>query len=218
LPRLLAAISAEAGALFMQGRKAGILVCSACSGPVDIAGAEVPIASSLAGKVFSDGKTRSSSGLQQTGQHDRRIDRQTGLQTRSALTVPVALGTERFGAQQAINKKTGKKGQSNKPFSRQDANRLHALAGVLGLAIANMKLARQAVQDRLLEHDLEQAGQVQKMMLPAPDPAGRLAGLMLPAPVLGGQLAGDFFSWHKTRAGHAFCLGDISGKGMGRPC
>lgn len=139
--------------------------------------------------------------------------------------MPVALGPERFGALQAINKKPARPSQKragqNKPsaaeagFSPADADRLEALAGVLGLAIANIRLARQAVQDRLLERDLEQAGQVQKMMLPAPDPSGRLAGLMLPAPALGGQLAGDFFSWHRTRAGHAFCLGDISGKGMG---
>ena len=216
LPQLLAAISAEAGALFMPGRTDGMLVCSACAGPVDIAGAEVPVASSLVGKVFSDGKRRLSHDLQMAGRpggaaHDPRIDRQTGLVTRSALTVPVALGPDRFGALQAINKK----GSQNAAFNRADADRLEALAGVLGLAIANMRLARQAVHDRLLERDLEQAGQVQKMMLPAPDPSGRLAGLMLPAPALGGQLAGDFFSWHKTRAGHAFCLGDISGKGMG---
>lgn len=231
LPQLLAAISAEAGALFMPGRRAGMLVCSACIGPVDIAAAEVPVASSLVGKVFSDGKRRLSHNLQAGATHDRRIDRQTGLQTRSALTVPVALGPYRFGALQAINKKPAEKKPAGKNisgkkttgknisgeklsgpgqnradgtgagFSPADADRLEALAGVLGLAIANMKLARQAIQDRLLERDLEQAGQVQKMMLPAP--------------ALGGQLAGDFFSWHETRAGHAFCLGDISGKGMG---
>jgi len=245
LPQLLAAISAEAGALFMPGRRAGMLVCSACIGPVDIAGAEVPVTSSLVGKVFSDGKRRLSHNLQAGATHDRRIDRQTGLQTRSALTVPVALGPDRFGALQAINKKPAEKKPAGKNisgkkttgknisgeklsgpgqnradgtgagFSPADADWLEALAGVLGLAIANMKLARQAVQDRLLERDLEQAGQVQKMMLPAAVPGGRLAGLMLPAPALGGQLAGDFFSWHETRAGHAFCLGDISGKGMG---
>ncbi len=235
LPQLLAAISAEAGALFMPGRKAGMLVFSACVGPVDIAGAEVPVASSLVGKVFSDGKRRLSHNLQAGATYDRRIDRQTGLQTRSALTVPVALGPDRFSVLQAINKKPAEKKPAGKNisgeklsgpgqnradgtgagFSPADADRLEALARVLGLAIANIKLARQAVQDRLLERDLEQAGQVQKMMLPAAVPGGRLAGLMLPAPALGGQLAGDFFSWHETRAGHAFCLGDISGKGMG---
>ncbi len=152
--------------------------------------------------------------------------------------MPVALGPDRFSVLQAINKKTSREKTSREKhireklsgpgqnradgtgagFSPADADRLEALARVLGLAIANIKLARQAVQDRLLERDLEQAGQVQKMMLPAAVPGGRLAGLMLPAPALGGQLAGDFFSWHETRAGHAFCLGDISGKGMGRPC
>ncbi len=84
LPQLLAAISAEAGALFMPGRKAGMLVFSACVGPVDIAGAEVPVASSLVGKVFSDGKRRLSHNLQAGATYDRRIDRQTGLQTRSS--------------------------------------------------------------------------------------------------------------------------------------
>ena len=117
LPQLLAAISAEAGALFMPGRRAGMLVCSACIGPVDIAGAEVPVASSLVGKVFSDGKRRLSHNLQAGATYDRRIDRQTGLQTRPALTVPVALGPDRFGALQAINKKPAEKKPAGKNIS-----------------------------------------------------------------------------------------------------
>lgn len=231
LPRLLASIGAEAGALFTPAARPGYLACTVCAGPVDIAGMEVAVDSSLVGAVFGDGQIRRSlmarphlhhaaragsspasarppdrPPARPLDQHDPQIDRHTGMITRSALSVPVGQGDQPSGVLQAINKS----GADTAEFSAADASRLAALAGVLGLAMANLELAKKAIQDQLLARDLEQAEQIQRLMLPSVHKSDRLAGMMLPAR----QLAGDFFSWHSRSADICFCLGDVSGKGI----
>jgi sigma-B regulation protein RsbU (phosphoserine phosphatase) len=63
-------------------------------------------------------------------------------------------------------------------------------------------------------HELEQAAQVQRNLLPhsAPElPGFEIAGAVVPS----GTMSGDFFDWQQTPNGLALTVGDVMGKGLG---
>ena len=210
LPVLLDTVKAEAGSLFLHQADKGNLRCAVCVGPVDVTGLEAPVKGSLVGSVWSSGEAKLIADVRDIEDgHYRGADIQSGFQTESTITVPVAFGDTIHGALQAINKKPSAY-NNDTSFNLQDMERLNVTASMLGLALTNVKLTDQAVQNRLMARDVDQARSTQSMMLPAPDEDDHIAGLVLPAR----QLSGDFFSHLKSDDGLLFCLGDVSGKGI----
>ena len=56
LPRVLAALDAEAGSLFLHRADEGVLECVVCQGPVDVTGLKVPATKGLVGRAFTERK------------------------------------------------------------------------------------------------------------------------------------------------------------------
>ena len=207
LPRVLESLSAEAGSLFLHREEEQILECVVCVGPVDVTGLKVPQEKGLVGRAFTEGIAELVADASKDKAHDKTADSSSGFITMSTATAPVQLGDKCYGAIQAINRKLDD-GPGN--FERSDLQLLETLAGALALALSNVELAQQAVNDRLLQRDLDQAMEAQASLLPPPDPDGCAAGEVIPAR----QLSGDFFD-HLTVGDHiAFCQGDVAGKGI----
>ena len=53
LPRVLDALNAEAGSLFLHRADGDVLECVVCQGPVDVTGLKVPASQGLVGRACS---------------------------------------------------------------------------------------------------------------------------------------------------------------------
>ena len=207
LPKVLAALDAEAGSLFLHRADEGVLECVVCQGPVDVTGLKVPATQGLVGRAFTERKPELVADATADRAHFRDADTASGFQTLSTATAPVHLGERGFGAIQAINRRT-KEGICN--FREVDLSLLETLAGSLALALSNVELTQAAIDDRLLRRDLDQAREAQAALMPPPDPQGAAAGRVLPAR----ELSGDFFDHVRVGDRVAFCQGDVAGKGI----
>ena len=207
LPKVLAALDAEAGSLFLHRADEGVLECVVCQGPVDVTGLKVPATKGLVGRAFTERKPELVADATADRAHFRDADTASGFQTLSTATAPVHLGERGFGAIQAINRRTDE-GICN--FREVDLSLLETLAGSLALALSNVELTQAAIDDRLLRRDLDQAREAQAALMPPPDPHGAAAGRVLPAR----ELSGDFFDHVRVGDRVAFCQGDVAGKGI----
>ena len=207
LPRVLDALDAEAGSLFLHRADRDVLECVVCQGPVDVTGLEVPASQGLVGRAFTENSSELVADASIDGAHFSDPDAASGFRTLSTATAPVYLGARGFGAIQAINRRTDD-GISN--FREADLSLLETLAGSLALALSNVELTQAAIDDRLLRRDLDQAREAQAALMPPPDPQGAAAGRVLPAR----QLSGDFFDHVRVGDRIAFCQGDVAGKGI----
>lgn len=207
LPRVLAALDAEAGSLFLHRADEGVLECVVCQGPVDVTGLKVPATQGLVGRAFTERTPELVADATADRAHFSDADSASGFLTLSTATAPVHLGERGFGAIQAINRRTDE-GISN--FRDADLSLLETLAGSLALALSNVELTQAAIDDRLLRRDLDQAREAQAALMPPPDPFGAAAGRVLPAR----QLSGDFFDHVRVGDRIAFCQGDVAGKGI----
>ena len=207
LPRVLAALDAEAGSLFLHRADEGVLECVVCQGPVDVTGLKVPVTQGLVGRAFTERAPELVADATADRAHFSDADSASGFLTLSTATAPVHLGERGFGAIQAINRRTDE-GISN--FRDADLSLLETLAGSLALALSNVELTQAAIDDRLLRRDLDQAREAQAALMPPSDPFGAAAGRVLPAR----QLSGDFFDHVRVGDRIAFCQGDVAGKGI----
>ena len=99
-------------------------------------------------------------------------------------------------------------------FSEEDLDLLTVMANIAAVRIENVRLAEIEAADRLMRHELEQAAEIQRAILPAAAPAVQgldLAGYNAPCHTVGGDYY-DFFPFPDGRV--AVLLGDVSGKGM----
>ncbi len=99
-------------------------------------------------------------------------------------------------------------------FGPSDARILSLFANQAAIALENARLHREAVEKEKMEREVEIAASIQRTILPASLPP--LEGLRIAAgnrPTR--QVGGDFFDVHPLPDGRvAFCVADVSGKGI----
>lgn len=127
---------------------------------------------------------------------------------RSAICVPLLFNGEIHGVLQVDN------GNSPMPFEQADLDLLRAVAHQVGMALAYARLHASAVEQKLLEHDLQLARRVQQQFLPERPPT--LPGYAFTVdyvPALG--VSGDFYDFLTfTPERTGIVVGDVSGKGV----
>jgi len=128
-------------------------------------------------------------------------------ETRSEMSVPLEYGGRVIGMMDL---------ESPQPnyFTEEHVRVLSTLAPQIAVSIENARLYERVVRSEArLERDLERAREIQRHLMPSPNPA--IAGLevvvrFLPARELGGDLY-DFLAYGRDR--HIIAVGDVSGKG-----
>jgi len=99
-------------------------------------------------------------------------------------------------------------------FTEEHVRILSTLAPQMAVSIENARLyERVARSEARLENDLERAREIQRHLMPAPNPAIpglEIAVRFFPARELGGDLY-DFLAYGRDR--HVIAIGDVSGKG-----
>src|SRR5437016_8158214 len=134
--------------------------------------------------------------------------RETALGTASVMAMPLLYGKQNMGVLALGNGPTGA------PFSQSDFVVFKSIAEQSAFALYNAIIYSEANEKKRLDHDLEIARDIQRILLPAEAPAVNgfeISGINVPAR----QVSGDYFDYIKVddqRLGVA--IADVSGKGV----
>jgi serine phosphatase RsbU (regulator of sigma subunit)/CRP-like cAMP-binding protein len=181
------------------------------SGELDGAGRvtiHLPIGMGIAGYVGATGDVINIPDAYLDPRFNPDFDKRTGYRTQSILCMPMRNKDGKIiGVFQLLNKRTGL-------FTEEDATFLDALSVHAALAIENARLYEQEREKIRIERDLLAASEVQRNLLPKhpPEVAGYdFAATTIPAR----EVAGDLYDFvHLDADRLAWCLGDVSGKGL----
>jgi sigma-B regulation protein RsbU (phosphoserine phosphatase) len=205
LTRIVQLMRVEAGAIFLTDDIGSALICRASVGPVNIVGLSVPSGHGIVGRSVDEDAVLVVENVHENAAFYAEADKQTGFVTRSILCAPLTVGSNRIGAVEVLNKANGN------PFDDSDQNMLKVIASSAGLAISNARLAARLVEQERLKRELELASAIQRNLLPQAAPDLPIAGLNRPIH----EVSGDFYDFFQLPDSTiAFCLGDVSGKGM----
>lgn len=205
--RVMDHLDAEAISIFMIDKEDGSAVCESCAGPVDITGLRIGRGKGIVGKTLETGIPQMVLDVRESQAFNNAVDEETGFTTRSILCAPLHVKEDIFGAIEVINKKT-----EERLFVEADLDILHVMATLAALSINNARMASDLIEKCVLQKDLETARNIQCGMLPPDDDKDSpIQGINLSAK----EVSGDFYSYFPIQNGAlAFCVGDITGKGM----
>ena len=168
----------------------------------------LPVGNGIAGYVAATGDVVNIEDAYLDPRFNPEIDKITGFHTTSMLCMPMRnKEDEIIGVFQLLNKKNG-------PFNGEDESFISALSVHAAIAIENARLHLQEQEKISMEKEMVAAAEVQKSLFPKqlPEvPGYEIAARNIPARKVSGDLY-DFFKCTGNRI--AFCLGDVSGKGL----
>ena len=207
LASIAAHVDAEAGSLWLLESLDKKIVCQASVGPNPITGLRLSVSEGIVGRSVRENVCQTVFDVTQDANFSQKMDQESGFLTRSILCAPMRFSDQVIGAVELINKRGG-----DGHFSEADAHLLQGLASSAGLAVSNARLAAAQVENERVRRELELAAEIQRNLLPGRGPgAFPIHGVNLPARTV----SGDFFDFLPLSRGRvAFCLGDVSGKGM----
>lgn len=207
LGKIVAHLDGVVGSLWLIDEGTQELVCRASVGPKPITGERLPVTQGVIGRCVRGNCCETVLDVQGDPHFARTVDEKSGFVTRSLLCAPLSFSDRPLGAIQIVNKRS-----EDACFSESDIHPLQVLASSAALAIANARMAESAVEHERVRRELELAAEIQRSLLPAPRPRPfPVHGVNIPARVV----SGDFFDILPLESGRiAFCLGDVSGKGM----
>jgi sigma-B regulation protein RsbU (phosphoserine phosphatase) len=130
------------------------------------------------------------------------------LGTKSVLVTPLLYGKQNMGVLALAN------GPMSAPFTASDFVVFKSIAEQSAFALYNAVVYSEANEKKRLDHDLQIAREIQRILLPAESPAIKgfeISGINIPA----SQVSGDYFDYIRVddeRLGVA--IADVSGKGV----
>ena len=134
--------------------------------------------------------------------------RETALGTASAMVTPLLYGRQNMGVLAVAN------GPESPPFSPSDFVVFKSISEQSAFALYNAIIYSEANEKKRLDHDLQIARDIQRILLPAQPPPIEgfdIAGINIPAR----EVSGDYFDYIKVdeeRLG--VVIADVSGKGV----
>lgn len=200
-------VDAEAASLFMLENSETELVCRVCVGPINITGLRLDAGTGIVGRTVKSNQVQLIRDAGADPDFAEFTDELTGFTTRSVLCAPLRVKDKLIGCLEIINKAS-----DNNLFDETDRLLIETLAAAASLAIHNASMSSRLLQQERLRKELELAREIQTSLLPrAREREFPFHGVNVPA--MG--VSGDFYSWVERPDGrYAFCLGDVSGKGM----
>jgi sigma-B regulation protein RsbU (phosphoserine phosphatase) len=194
-------MNAEAAAVFLVDEM-GDSVCRASAGPVDVVGLKVQRGKGIVGRAIAENRVQL---VRDTGADPDYLGDQRGFHSRSILSAPLDSANGPIGALQVLNKRDGAL------FGNHDADVLRLLAVPTALALNNARLSGELVEQNRIKREFQLARQMQKTLLPPRRRDLPVIAMNLPAR----EISGDFYDYFELDDGRiAFCVGDVSGKGM----
>jgi sigma-B regulation protein RsbU (phosphoserine phosphatase) len=210
LERSLAIIAgqlrAAAGSLWLFDEAEGDLVCRASIGEHPLEGHRLPLDHGVVARSFGSKAAERIADAARDPDFNPLVSELVGDESCSMLFAPMLLGEQPLGAIQLVNRSDGG------CFGDDDLGPLQLLASSAALALSNARMAASLVEHREVWRDVELAAEIQRSLLPPPRPGPfPIRGRNIPAR----SVSGDFFDiLPLDDASIAFCLGDVSGKGI----
>lgn len=212
LEKASAVVEAERTSFFVVDEARDILWTRVAQG-LGSARIEIPRNSGIAGYVARTLQAANIADAYADPLFNPDADRRTGFRTRSVLAAPVTNSAGALvGVVQSINKINGDR------FDDHDLSLMMAIASHVGVAMERASLTVSALENERLSEALKLASEIQMKMLPsgtiAPGAGASfdLHAYIRPAKMVGG----DLYDYAATADGRLyFCIGDVSGKGIG---
>jgi sigma-B regulation protein RsbU (phosphoserine phosphatase) len=207
LETALGVVDGERGTVYLLDEQKQELWSRVLIGEEDIE-IRLPMGKGIAGYVAATGDTLNIPEAYFDSRFNPDIDKATGYRTHSILCMPMKNNSGKIiGALQLLNKRNG-------PFTREDESFIGALSVHAAIAVENARLYAKE-RDRIkMQKELLAAREVQMNLIPKEMPTVPgfdFAACTIPAQEVGG----DLFDFIPTPGGRlAFCLGDVSGKGL----
>jgi sigma-B regulation protein RsbU (phosphoserine phosphatase) len=160
----------------------------------------------LIGRVWQTGQSVSFSEFSQVPELARLRDSAFG--TASVMATSLSYGKQELGVLAVAN------GPMGAPFSQGDFIVFKSIAEQSAFALYNAIIYSMANEKKRLDHDLEIARDIQRILLPAEAPAingFQISGINVPAR----QVSGDYFDYiHVDDERLGVVIADVSGKGV----
>ena len=132
----------------------------------------------------------------------------SSLATASAMVASLLYGKQNMGVLAVAN------GPMGTPFSQSDFVVFKSISEQSAFALYNAIVYSEANEKKRLDHDLEIARDIQRILLPAESPSINgfdISGINVPAR----QVSGDYFDYIKIDNDHlGVAIADVSGKGV----
>lgn len=200
-------LDADRGTVYIMDEKQNELWSLIYKGPEQIK-IKLHPGQGIAGYVGAIGDTVNIPDAYLDHRFNPEVDRLSGYRTKTILCLPMKNREGKIiGVFQLLNKHTG-------AFTTEDEQLLSAFSIHAAIAVENARLYAQERERVAMEKDLLAAQEVQKTLLPRriPKVSGfQFAASSIPAKNVGGDLY-DFITIDEKRI--AFCLGDVTGKGL----
>src|SRR4030081_3877315 len=166
----------------------------------------IPLGEGVVGRVWQTGQPVVLNDLSEAPELARLRDSSFG--TASVLVAPLLYGKQNMGILALGNSANGT------PFSQSDFVVFKSISEQSAFALYNAIIYSEANEKKRLDHDLQIARDIQRVLLPAEPPiinGFEISGLNIPAK----QVSGDYFDYIKVddkRLG--IVIADVSGKGV----
>ncbi|MBF0138316.1 MAG: GAF domain-containing protein [Magnetococcus sp. DMHC-1] len=136
--RVVEILEAEAGSLWLLDHHSGLNICHLAEGPAKsrILGLRLPRNEGIVGQVITTNRSEVVLDCTRDKRFAAGVDQRSGFKTQSMLCVPLAFGSNAFGAIQIINKKSGIK----KQFTTEDQRMVEDLALSAAIAVRNARV------------------------------------------------------------------------------
>lgn len=160
----------------------------------------------LVGRVWKSGEAVLLDDLAQAPELSKL--RESALGTSSVMVTPLLYGRQNLGVLAVAN------GPMSEPFSASDFVVFKSISEQSAFALYNAVIYSEANEKKRLDHDLQIARDIQRILLPSESPrveGFEIAGMNIPAR----QVSGDYFDYIKVdddRLG--VVIADVSGKGV----
>lgn len=136
--RILNALDAEAGSLWIKDSARKKNVCHLAEGPVkkEVIGLQLDFEVGIVGAVIATQKSKIILNTSRSKEFSQTVDKKTGFVTRSMICVPLIIDDESYGAIQIVNKRHGVNGQ----FDTNDCELVKDLAVSAAISMKNARL------------------------------------------------------------------------------
>lgn len=136
--RILNALDAEAGSLWVKDDKLQKNVCQLAEGPVkrNVIGMKLDFGVGIVGAVIETQRTKIILDTAKSKEFSQTVDQKTGFATKSMICVPLIIDEESYGAIQIVNKRHGVGGQ----FDTSDCELVKDLAISAAISMKNARL------------------------------------------------------------------------------
>ena len=204
-----AVVDAERSSIFLYDEDRDVLWTHHGQGITEVI--ELPMGSGIAGDVARTGQIANVPDAYADPRFNRDADMRNGFRTRSVIAAPILdSGGTLLGVLESINKRNGG------VFDAEDESLMGAIASHVAVAIERARLTTAVIEHERIGEALKLASDIQMRMLPpvttaAADAPYEIHAYLRAATMVGG----DLYDFAITGNRLYFCIGDVSGKGVG---